>query len=249
MKLTEIATPPDNKRRDLNHIYNLVNTVVTDGEFTVDPETLVVNVLGSVEISDDFLKNGELPVVFGKVTRGFLLSPNAHLKSLKGTPREIGQNFFISDTMITSFVGGPEIVHLDYIAYNTPVTSMEGLPAQIGGMLHLGGCNNLKSLDHLPRSIGSKVKTVFGGLYLPESIVSLHNMHKTHADLVVKGAFSFGPSTTHLLSLLLIPGISRVYSTNEGVTKILNKHLEGGRDVNACQEDLIDAGFIAQARL
>lgn len=250
MKLTEIANQQN--QASVAKIYNLCNRVVSNGVFDVNPDTLVVDVHGSVDIDADFLINGKLPVVFGKVTGTVGIQPNVPLVSLEGMPREVGGSFNIQDTQISSFVGGPDIVHGAYMAYGiNELTSLQGLPPVIGGALHLGGCPALTSLEHLPHSIGlGKKDTAFAGLFLTDTgIKSFHNFHKTNGNLKVRGSFAFTSTASHLLSLLLIPGIKTVWAADANLSTILNKHLKGERDIHACQEELIDAGYTAQARI
>ena len=52
-----------------------------------------------------------------------------------------------------------------------------------------------------------------------------------------------------LLGLLLIDGLQKVFLDNMKVRVIINKHLKGDRDVFACQEELIEAGFEDFAQL
>lgn len=62
--------------------------------------------------------------------------------------------------------------------------------------------------------------------------------------------------STHLLGLLLVPGLGRVNISN-GITsgpgnveQILNKYINRGKqDILSAQDELLDAGFIEQARL
>jgi hypothetical protein len=59
---------------------------------------------------------------------------------------------------------------------------------------------------------------------------------------------------THVLGILLIEGVTHIrVDSNRGapkghIDKIMNKYLGTG-DIISCQDELIDAGFILQARL
>lgn len=54
---------------------------------------------------------------------------------------------------------------------------------------------------------------------------------------------------THILGLLLIQGVQRISVDDNGpIDDIVNKHLRS-KDVISCQDELIDAGFIEQAKL
>jgi hypothetical protein len=83
---------------------------------------------------------------------------------------------------------------------------------------------------------------------------SLHDIEKTIKS--VRGVVCCSPHLTHLLGLLLIDGVTAYnldgFSPSDGngksLTAIFNKHRES-QDTLACQDALIDAGFLKQARL
>jgi hypothetical protein len=62
------------------------------------------------------------------------------------------------------------------------------------------------------------------------------------------GTFMCDAEVTHVLGLLLIDGLRRI-RCNQGIDPIINRHLAGDRDIHACQEELIEAGYGAQAKL
>jgi hypothetical protein len=129
--------------------------------------------------------------------------------------------FDCSDTNLTSFKGAPRIVG-KVLNYNTSnVASLEGIPPWVGGNF---GCflRNVKSLS----GIDKMVKHVGGGFY------------------------TYG-TTTHILGLLLIDGITEFGFEVGGrveLHKIMNKYVGTG-DILSAQDELIDAGFTDQARL
>ena len=57
------------------------------------------------------------------------------------------------------------------------------------------------------------------------------------------------PVKSHVLGVLLIEGCKGITLDNDIVHLIINKHLEGERDVFACQEELIEKGFEEYAQL
>jgi hypothetical protein len=57
------------------------------------------------------------------------------------------------------------------------------------------------------------------------------------------------PITSHILGVLLIEGCELIILDYPKVHNIINKHLKGDRDVFACQEELIEAGFDEYAKL
>ncbi len=101
----------------------------------------------------------------------------------------------------------------------------------------------LDSLEGAPSSIG-------GNLYCSiNNFTSLHNIHKIIKHIGGHADFRYNPITSHVLGLLLIDGLLFVMLGNEKVEDIINKHLEGDRDVFACQEELIEAGYEEFAQL
>jgi len=59
----------------------------------------------------------------------------------------------------------------------------------------------------------------------------------------------FTTPITNLLYVLKIKGLKEVHTGNDEISKILNKHLLGDRDIMECQEELIEAGFGDWAKL
>ena len=109
----------------------------------------------------------------------------------------------------------------DFFCTQSGITSLEGIPPSINGNVYFA--NN-------------KIK-------------SLHNIHKQIKH--INGGISFigNPITSHVLGLLLIDGLKMVFLDNTKVEAIINNHLRGERDVFACQEELIEAGFDEFAKL
>lgn len=126
---------------------------------------------------------------------------------------------------ISAFGNCPEELNATLCVAGLPITSFEGIPKIIHGML---------DISTLP-----KIKTY-------------HNIHKYVHQIKGNLYCDFKPS---LLGLLAIKGVTKItvfnpFDINSGskISDILNTHL-ADRDLNACQEDLIDAGYIQQARL
>ena len=76
------------------------------------------------------------------------------------------------------------------------------------------------------------------------NINSLHNIHK-HIKFI-KNQFICNDNVTHILGLFFIKGLKSV-NINDEINKIINKYLPLG-DLHMCQEELLDAGFIEQAK-
>ena len=75
------------------------------------------------------------------------------LKTLTGAPRDVTDLHCHDCPQLINFIGGPAVIRKDVHAYGCKITSMEGLPEEIGGDLLLNN-NNLTTLDHLPKKVG-----------------------------------------------------------------------------------------------
>ena len=129
---------------------------------------------------------------------------------------------------ITSLIGAPESVGVGcagiytgggFSCHSTMVSSLQGAPQYVNGSFSCYGTN----------------------------IISL-----TGVDKIIKqinGRFLCSADVTHLLGLLLIKGITSFNIDAHGpIDKIFNKYVGTG-DILSAQDELIDAGFIDQARL
>lgn len=101
------------------------------------------------------------------------------------------------------------------------ITTFEGFPSIIGGNLRFTG--------------GSKIK-------------SLHNIHK-QIKHIGGGIFEIYSVDDSVLGLLMIRGLQRVLFQPPLVSNIINKYIEGDRDIALCQDELIDARLEQYARL
>ena len=99
------------------------------------------------------------------------------------------------------------------------LTSLEGCPSYINGAVTFAYCRNL-SFSNADKHIKFAKKIILPFAYK-------------------------GP----ILSLLRIEGLESTGITQDLQFKILNKHLQGDRDILDCQEELIDAGFKEYAKL
>ena len=145
------------------------------------------------------------------------------LTSLEGCPKKIMGDFSCFNNLLTSLKGGPEYVDDIFTCTHNMIETLEGCPSYLGNDAYF---NNNK-------------------------LTSLHNVHK-HIK-TFKGSlisFSHNPIKSHVLGLLLIDGLYGVILDNHEVSEIIDKHLEPGmRDIFACQEELIEAGFEEYAQL
>lgn len=71
----------------------------------------------------------KLPIKFGKVG-GVFNATKKGLTTLEGFPIA-SQSIVIKDNQLTSFIGGPKIVHGNLVARYNPFISLEGLPEVI----------------------------------------------------------------------------------------------------------------------
>jgi hypothetical protein len=119
------------------------------------------------------------------------------------------------------------------------LTSLAGCPHTVGYSFSCSANRALTSLHGAPSTIG-------GNLYCHATkIISLHGIEK-----IVKkagGKLSCNAEVTHILGLLLVDGFTE-FDIKPEVNRIMNKYIGTG-DIIAAQDELIDAGFIEQARL
>jgi hypothetical protein len=113
---------------------------------------------------------------------------------------------------------------------------LENIPSRISGYFYCS-VNKLTSLEGAPSSIGGDLDC------FSNCLSSLHNIHKQIKHIGGYADFRKNPITSCVLGLLLIDGLEKVYLNTNGVEDIINKHLKGDRDVFACQEELIEAGY------
>ncbi len=119
---------------------------------------------------------------------------------------------------------------------------LENIPSRISGYFYCS-VNKLTSLEGAPSSIGGDLDC------FSNCLSSLHNIHKQIKHIGGYADFRKNPITSCVLGLLLIDGLEKVYLNTNGVEDIINKHLKGDRDVFACQEELIEAGYEEFAQL
>jgi len=145
----------------------------TDGTWSYDPETGLVDVNGDFECSLQNLKDFS-GVRFGQVSGSFNCSGNP-LRTLEGSPQEVGGDFdcsmcgltsleglnikllpgsfFCTDNNLKSLVGSPKSVGDGFYCYNNNLTNLVGAPETVGSNFSVYG-NDLESLEGAPLSIG-----------------------------------------------------------------------------------------------
>ena len=101
----------------------------------------------------------------------------------------------------------------------------------------------LSNVSKLPKTIMSNLDC------RNNKIDSLRGIQKYVKTIKGTADFTNNPIKSHVLGLLEIDGLKSVMLDNKKVAAIINKHLKGDKDVIACQEELIDAGFEDFAQL
>lgn len=169
------------------------------------------------------------------------LNHNPFLTSLEGCPATVGKIFAAAHCALTSLEGGP--VHAGaYIVDHNQLTSLKGAPVEVDERFNCDH-NELTSLEGAPKTVGGAV------LATDNKLTSLKDVHK-HIHFI--GEYldvRSNPIKSHVLGVLLIKGMTRVFLSNIPVQQILNKHLQHGRDVMECQEELLANNLDEYAQL
>ena len=176
-----------------------------------------------------------------KVSGDFNCAYN-QLTSLEGGPKEVDGNFACYDNKLTSLKGGPKEVDGNFSCFNNKLTSLIGSPQKVGADF-ICASNKLTSLEGCPQK-------VVGDFYCSENqLTNLKDIHKHIKFINGFANFYSNPIESHVVGLLLIDGLEHVYLDNEQVRDIINKHLNVGRDVFECIDELLEAGFPEFAKI
>ena len=176
-----------------------------------------------------------------KVSGNFYCYDN-QLASLKGAPQEVSGDFYCSFNRLTSLEGCPQKVGGNFYCHSNNLTSLEGCPQEVGE--HFSCSNNqLTSLEGCPQKVGRDFSCS------QNKLTSLKDIHKHIKSINGFANFSDNSIKSHVVGLLLIDGLTKVYLDNTKVRDIINKHLKAGRDVSACIKELEEAGFPEFAKL
>jgi hypothetical protein len=140
------------------------------GDAQIDPDTLVVDVHGSVRMKSHAPEFG---VQFGEVYGDFFCW-NMTLKSLKGAPHRVGRDFNCESNLLTSLEHAPVHVTGSFsCAYNAGLRSLAHAPSHVGANFNCARCgltsllgapdtidgwfdcshNQLTTLDHAPKQV------------------------------------------------------------------------------------------------
>lgn len=153
--------------------------------------------------------------------KSFVCSFN-RLVSLKGSPREIDEHFDCSYNKLTSLEGGPELVGEDFNCSRNQLTSLKGSPKKVGKNFI---CSN-------------------------NQLTSLKDIHKQIHE--INGSFWAieNPIKSHVLGLLKIKGLKKVWLDNKEVQDIINDHLgQGNAGLIKAQRELIEEDLDDYAEL
>ena len=177
----------------------------------------------------------------GKKWEGNFICDDKKLTSLEGAPSSISGNFSCYFNQLTSLEDAPSSVSDNFSCYYNQLTSLKGAPSSVGNHF-LCHNNQLTSLEGAPSKVG-------GDFYCNNNkLTSLCNIHKQIK--VIGGNFNGtkNPIKSHVLGLLKIKKLQKVYLDNKEVQNIINKYLPEG-DLFVCQQELIDAGYEEYAQL
>ena len=167
---------------------------------------------------------------------------NNNLTSLEGAPSVVNNDFYCSNNKLTSLEGAPSAVKGDFVCSYNKLTSLEGAPSVVNGGFYCSN-NNLTSLEGAP-------SVVSGYFSCPNNkLTSLAGIHKIIKEIHGAAYFRSNPIKSSVLGLMRIKGLTKVFLDNKQVMDILNKYLEGDRDIIKCQSELLDAGLEEYAKL
>jgi hypothetical protein len=201
----------------------------------------VVNVKGDCE---SISKIPRIPVHFGEVTGSFNCG-GAGLKSLKGCPHTVGQDFICYDNELTSLEGGPNKVIAAYICNNNKLSNLIGAARAA----HYFSCKNnlLTSLIGGPDIVGgqfdcSENPTLTSLEGAPSKALQIHVPY--NKDLPLLRLLNY--------KMVSFEANKKLVRSNEldYPRRIIGKHLGEGNlraRILACQRELIDAGFVGNA--
>ena len=136
----------------------------------------------------------------------------------------------------------PEKLDGNFSCYHGNLTSLVGGPKKVGGSFSCDN-NKLTNLEGGPQKVGRDFSCSYNQL------TSLKDIHKHIKSINGFANFSDNSIKSHVVGLLLIDGLTKVYLDNTKVRDIINKHLKAGRDVSACIKELEEAGFPEFAKL
>lgn len=198
-------------------------------------------------------------------TKDLLESKERSVRSVYGKQPSHAQIFYCDSNELTSLEGSPITVKDSFVAYRNNFTSFKGGPTTVGGIMYIYR-NRLKSFEGAPEYIGKNfivndneissfegAPRFIGGnlLLIRNKLDSLKGIHKYIKQINGVLNVSENNVSSHVLGVLRIEGLEALIldPVAKEVQDIINKHLAGDRDIFACQEELINAGFEEFAKL
>jgi hypothetical protein len=170
----------------------------------------------------------------------FFCSHN-RLTSLRGAPTNVSDDFYCTHNFLTSLEGAPHFVGGVFDCNSNELTTLKGAPTSVG--CFYCSCNKLTSLEGAPQRIMQAFSCT------DNKVTSLKGIHKHIKYVGTYMNLRGNPIKSHVLGLLKIDGLQEVFLDKKKVQDIINKHLKGDRDIFACQEELIEAGYPEYAQL
>lgn len=206
-------------------------------------------------LPDEKTKTGPTPEKFSDlpdyeelIQKDRIIIRDRGLKSLEGCPETL-TTLICPKNKLTNFIGGPKEIKDNFFADQNPFTSFLGSPEIVGReyAVTVNGNRMIQSLEGLPKRADTIV--------IPNTIVTCANANKyiEHVNAIhFDFRYDMKHVPSHLLSLLLIPGIKNIVFDDHDhpLSVIMNKHIGTGRKgLMACQAELMKAGFPQQAKL
>ena len=119
-------------------LFENMNSLTNEQRKFLDKNTIgtwSVNSEGLVDIKGGFYCQGQgledfLGIRFGRVSEIFSCRDN-QLKTLEGSPREVGESFYCYGNQLRTLEGSPRKVGGGFFCYENPLISLEGAPEVI----------------------------------------------------------------------------------------------------------------------
>lgn len=124
----------------------------TRGRWEINPETGLVDVLGSFDCFQQDLTDFK-GIRFGTAS-GFFYCDSNNLTSLAGAPEKVGGNFYCNSNRLTNLVGSPKEVGGNFYCNANRLTSLEGAPEIVYKSFFCQD-NDLTNLIGSPKEVGS----------------------------------------------------------------------------------------------
>ena len=116
----------------------------------------IVNCGGDVKVENKEIEKLTDGFVWGKVRGSFDCGFCPNLKSLEGSPKEVGEDVYYSFCgSLESLEGGPEKVKGSFdCSCCRNLKSLEGAPGEVGGDFNCSYCPGFKTLKGAPERVG-----------------------------------------------------------------------------------------------